>query len=342
MADLTSPPLSTSENDEPSLNGFRARIKRWIGIKPSLTLHQRITAQLRMRGGSKGGKRKKGEMGSEERHMLMNVLNFGELRVDDVMVPRADIVAIDVKSSLEDILAECRKSSHSRMPIFRDTLDEPVGMVHIKDMLAWLGQESHEEPFSLEKIRRETLFVPPSMPALDLLLKMQSSRRHLALVIDEYGGTDGLVTIEDLIEPIVGEIEDEHDVKEGPALKRRSDGNVDADARAHIEELEGMLGMKLRDSTEEDEIETLGGLVFSLVGRVPQRGELIAHPVGVEFEVKDADPRRIKRLVVHLPLKNETSKLKELKSLVNAKPLAHQSPKLVKSDKGKADTSGDA
>lgn len=335
MVDLTSPPLSTSENDEPSLTGFRARLKRWIGIKPSLTLHQRIAAQLRMRGTSKG------EMSTEERHMLMNVLNFGELRVDDVMVPRADIVAIDAKATLNDILTECRKSSHSRMPIFRDTLDEPIGMVHIKDLLAWIGQEPHEEPFSLAKMCREVLFVPPSMPALDLLLKMQSSRRHLALVIDEYGGTDGLVSIEDLIEPIVGEIEDEHDVKEGPALKRLSDGNVAADARAHIEELEELLGMKLRDNTEEDEIETLGGLVFSLVGRVPQRGELIAHPVGIEFEVKDADPRRIKRLVVHLPLKNETSKLTDRKSLGNTKSDVPQPSKQAPSDKGKADTSGD-
>lgn len=335
MADLTSPPLSTSENEETNPIGLRARFKRWIGIKPALTLHQRIAAQLRMRGASKG------EMSTEERHMLMNVLNFGELRVDDVMVPRADIVAIDVKSSLEDILTECRKSSHSRMPVFRDTLDEPIGMVHIKDLLAWIGQELHTDTFSLEKICREVLFVPRSMPALDLLLKMQSSRRHLALVIDEYGGTDGLVSIEDLIEPIVGEIEDEHDVKEGPALKRRPDGNINADARAHIEELEELLGLKLRDNTEEDEIETLGGLVFSLVGRVPQRGELIAHPVGIEFEVKDADPRRIKSLVVHLPLKNETSKLKELKSLVNTKPLAPKSPQHVKGDKVKADTSGD-
>ena len=335
MADLSSPPLSIPVTEPANPVGFRERFKRWIGIKPALTLHQRIAAQLRIRGGAKG------EMSTEERHMLMNVLNFGELRVDDVMVPRADIIAVDVKSSLDDIMTECRKSSHSRMPVFRDTLDEPVGMVHIKDMLAWIGQEPHAEPFSLEKMRREVLFVPPSMPALDLLLKMQSSRRHLALVIDEYGGTDGLVSIEDLIEPIVGEIEDEHDAKEGPALKRRSDGNVNADARAHIEELEEMLGMKLRDNTEEDEIETLGGLVFSLVGRVPQRGELIAHPVGIEFEVKDADPRRIKRLVVHLPLKNEPSKLSELKSLVNAKSTTQKPSRNVKSDKVKADTSGD-
>jgi len=209
--------------------------------------------------------------------------------------------------------------------------------------ICWSGlvKSLTEEPFSLAKIRLDVLFVPPSMPALDLLLKMQSSRRHLALVIDEYGGTDGLVSIEDLIEPIVGEIEDEHDVKEGPALKRRSDGNVNADARAHIEELEEMLGMKLRDNTEEDEIETLGGLVFSLVGRVPQRGELIAHPVGIEFEVQDADPRRIKRLVVHLPLKNKTSKLNELKSMAIAKSMASKSPQAPKNDRVKATTSGD-
>ncbi|MDF1685668.1 MAG: hemolysin family protein [Parvibaculaceae bacterium] len=336
MVDLTSPPLDTSEGDETRAIGLRARFKRWMGIKPALTLHQRIAAQLRMRGGAKG------DMSTEERHMLMNVLNFGGLRVDDVMVPRADIVAIDVKASLEDILEECRKSSHSRMPIFRDTLDEPIGMVHIKDVLDWIGQVPPQDTFSLEKIRRDVLFVPPSMPALDLLLKMQSTRRHLALVIDEYGGTDGLVSIEDLIEPIVGEIEDEHDAKEGPALKRRSDGNVNADARAQIEELEDLLGMKLRDNIEDDEIETLGGLVFSLVGRVPQRGELIAHPVGIEFEVKDADPRRIKRLIVHLPLTKELAKPSEPLPAINAKSTPPKISPPVKGDKVKANTSGDS
>jgi CBS domain containing-hemolysin-like protein len=239
----------------------------------------------------------------EERHMLVNILSFGELRVDDVMVPRADVIAVEENDTLEEVLHLYRLSNHSRMPVYRETLDDPVGMVHIKDVIQFLipaesgGTEA--KPFSLKAIRRDLLFVPPSMPALDLLVKMQATRMHLALVIDEYGGTDGLVSIEDLVEEIVGEIEDEHDTDEGPALARRDDGTIDADARAPIEELEEMLGVKLVDEEGEDDVDTLGGLVFSLVGRVPLRGELIKHPAGLEFEVRDADPRRLKKLRIH-------------------------------------------
>ncbi len=189
------------------------------------------------------------------------------------------------------------------MPIYRETLDDPTGMVHIKDVIQFLippdDGNARKEPFSLKAIRRDLLFVPPSMPALDLLVKMQTTRVHLALVIDEYGGTDGLVSIEDLVEEIVGEIEDEHDTDEGPALARRDDGTIDADARAPIEELEEMLGVKLVDEESDDDVDTLGGLVFSLVGRVPLRGELIKHPSGLEFEVRDADARRLKKLRIH-------------------------------------------
>ncbi|KAB7742600.1 CBS domain-containing protein [Parvibaculum sedimenti] len=238
----------------------------------------------------------------EERHMLANILSFGELRVDDVMVPRADVVAVEESDTLEEILRLYRESTHSRMPIYRETLDDPLGMVHIKDVVTYLatdGTGAPRDPFSLKAVRREVLFVPPSMPALDLLLKMQATHIHLALVIDEYGGTDGLVTIENLVEEIVGDIEDEHDTDQGPLLVKRDDGTIDADARAPIEELEDMIGLKLVDEEGDDDIETLGGLVFSLVGRVPVRGELIKHPLGLEFEVKDADPRRIKKLRIH-------------------------------------------
>lgn len=241
-----------------------------------------------------------------ERHMLVNLLSFGGLRVDDVMVPRADVVAVEESATLEEVLRLYGEETHSRMPIYRETLDDPLGMVHIKDVVEYLalphqGTGAPAKPFSLKEIRRDILFVPPSMPALDLLLKMQATRIHLALVIDEYGGTDGLVSIEDLVEEIVGEIEDEHDVDEGPALARREDGTIDADARVPIAELEEMIGAKLVDEESEDDVETLGGLVFSLVGRVPVRGELIKHPAGLEFEVKDADPRRIKKLRIHAP-----------------------------------------
>ncbi|MDP3329849.1 hemolysin family protein [Parvibaculum sp.] len=249
---------------------------------------------------------------AEERHMLVNILKFGELRVDDVMVPRADVVGVEEGASLEECLRLFHASSHSRMPIYRETLDDPLGMVHLKDVLAWLappeeGAPSPRQPFALRSIRRDILFVPPSMPALDLLVKMQATRIHLALVIDEYGGTDGLVSIEDLVEEIVGEIEDEHDTDEGPALVRRDDGSIDADARCPIEELEEMIGIRLVEEEYEDDVDTLAGLVFSLLGRVPLRGELVRHPAGLEFEVKDADPRRIKRMRIHLLPTSEDS-----------------------------------
>lgn len=244
---------------------------------------------------------------AEERHMLVNILNFGELRVEDVMVPRADVVGVEENASLDDVLRLYRESSHSRMPIYRETLDDPVGMVHLKDVLGWVAPSESEDAnaaerpaFSLRSIRRNVLFVPPSMPALDLLVKMQATRIHLALVIDEYGGTDGLVSIEDLVEEIVGEIEDEHDIDSGPALVRREDGSIDADARCPIEDLEEMIGLRLVEEENEDDVDTLAGLVFSLLGRVPLRGELVRHPAGLEFEVKDADPRRIKRMRIHL------------------------------------------
>jgi len=186
---------------------------------------------------------------------------------------------------------------HSRIPVYRETLDDAIGMVHIKDVLAWRGEE---ESFELAKIVRRVLFVAPSMRVLELLLEMRVKRSHMALVVDEFGGVDGLVTIEDLVEEIVGEIEDEHDHDREPNLVRRPDGAIDADARAEIERLESEFGPILSEDERED-IDTLGGLVFSLAGRVPIRGELIRHPSGVEFEVLEADPRRIRRLRVRGP-----------------------------------------
>ncbi len=231
----------------------------------------------------------------EERLMLLNILNFGDLKVREVMVPRADIVALDITTALDAVVDLFVNASHSRIPVFRGSLDDVVGMIHIKDLIRFWG---HSESFSLETIVREVIFVPPSMPVSALLLQMRASRVHMALVIDEYGGVDGLVTIEDLVEEIVGEIQDEHDVVEGPLLVENSDGSYDADARAEIEELEHLVGCDLLPEDREEEVDTLGGLVFSLLGRVPQRGEVIGHPCGLEFEVVEADPRRIKRLRV--------------------------------------------
>lgn len=291
-------------SDRPDWPSRLAWISRLSGVVKRLFYRPAFDTSLRER--LENVLKERGETGksltAEERRMFVNILSFGELRVSDVMVPRADIVAVDETASLEDVLRICRDSNHSRLPIYRETLDDPMGMVHIKDLLRWLAPRSAgetAEAFSLRRLRRNVVFVPPSMSVLDLLLKMQTTRIHLALVIDEYGGTDGLVSIEDLVEEIVGDIEDEHDVVEGPLLIEHEDGAIDADARAPIEDLEALLGMELVSKEEGEDLDTLGGLVFWLVGRVPLRGELIVHPAGLEFEVRDADPRRIKRLRVH-------------------------------------------
>ncbi len=240
----------------------------------------------------------------EERLMLMNILKLGELRVDDVMVPRADIVAVEVGTSLNDIVKLVGQAFHSRMPVYRGNLDDVLGMVHIKDLMRYWDRR----PFHLRRAVHEVLFVPPSMLVLDLMLKMRAARIHMAVVVDEYGGTDGLVTIEDLVEEIVGEIEDEHDQVEGPLIVERPDGSLVADARAAIAELESRVGCDLLPDERDEEVDTLGGLVFSLVGRVPQRGEVVAHAAGLEFVVLDADPRRIKRIRVRgLPAKAENA-----------------------------------
>lgn len=232
-----------------------------------------------------------------ERTLLANILSLRDRSIEDVMVPRADIVAVESKASLDEVIQVMTREGHSRLPVYRDTLDDAVGMVHIQDILAWRDEA---RSFHLSKILRRVLFVAPSMKVLELLLEMRVKRSHMALVVDEFGGVDGLVTIEDLVEEIVGEIEDEHDRNPEPAIVRRSDGSFDADARSPIEVLEEEFGEVLTDE-EREEIDTMGGLVFAIAGRVPIRGELITHPSGVEFEVLDADPRRIRRLRVRAP-----------------------------------------
>lgn len=237
--------------------------------------------------------------------MLANLLKFGELRVGDVMVPRADIVAIEEQTSLKELVESLRAEQHSRLPVYRETLDDPIGLVHMKDLLSLveIGEDGAMRwpDVPISKIRRNLLFVPASMPALDLLLKMQTSHMHLALVIDEYGGTDGLVTIEDLVEEIVGDIDDEHDVAEAPQLGAVPDGGWEADARMDLEDFREQTGIDLEPSDENDEVDTLGGLVVALLGRLPQRGEIVRHPSGLEFQVLEADPRRVKRLRLRQP-----------------------------------------
>ncbi|MDZ4741076.1 MAG: hemolysin family protein [Alphaproteobacteria bacterium] len=238
----------------------------------------------------------------EERSMMLKLLSFGELTVADVMVPRADIIGVEVSTSLDDLVRMFRDAQHSRLPVYRESLDNPIGMVHIKELIGLAVPESEGAPHpkSIQDIRRDVLFVPPSMPVVNLLVKMQATRIHMALVIDEYGGTDGLASIEDLVEQIVGDIEDEHDTDEAIEIVPRGDGEFDASARVDLEEIERLVGLKLADDEAAEEIDTLAGLVFSLVGRVPQRGEIVKHPVGIEFEVLDADPRRLRRLRIRV------------------------------------------
>jgi magnesium and cobalt transporter len=243
-----------------------------------------------------------------ERVMLANLLRFGELRVGDVKVPRSDIIAVDESISICELIAKFREAQHSRLPVYRETLDDPLGLVHIKDAvgLGELGPDGimRWPDVPIAQVRREILFAPPSMPATDLLLKMQTTRIHLALVIDEYGGTDGLVSIEDLVEEIVGDIGDEHDVDESPHLAKLGDGVYEADARLDLEDFAEETGITLAPPDPEEDVDTLGGLVVSLIGRVPQRGEIVSHG-GFEFEVLEADPRRIKRLRLRPPAKPE-------------------------------------
>ncbi len=229
-----------------------------------------------------------------ERALLENTLKLRRMTIEDVMVPRADIIAVSAAAPLEEVVAAVEESRHSRLPVFEKDLDQIVGMVHVKDVLAHIGKP--ETP-SLKDLAREVLFVSPAMLVLDLLLEMRLKRTHMALVVDEFGGIDGLATIEDLVEEIVGDIEDEHDIAEQPQLETRPDGTLVADARATLEDFEAAVGEVLTDGERED-LDTLGGLVFNLVGRVPSRGELVSHPSGLEFEVLDGDPRRLKRLRV--------------------------------------------
>jgi CBS domain containing-hemolysin-like protein len=233
------------------------------------------------------------------------------------MVPRADIIAVEDTITIDLLMRVFQEAEHSRLPVYHQTLDDPRGMIHIRDLMSWittaaeksgapnldLGAVDLASTVGSIDITREILYVPPSMPVLDLLLRMQLSRRHLALVVDEYGGTDGLVSIEDLVEEVVGEIEDEHDVAEEAMIREDPKLGLIADARTPIEDLARHLGVELATPEQEEDIDTIGGLVFSLAGRIPARGELVRHPSGIEFEVLEADPRRIKKLRIHLPKK---------------------------------------
>ena len=277
---------------------------------------------------------------AEARSMMVNLLEFAGMRVDDVMVPRVDIVAIEESATLLDLMLRFAEASHSRVPVYRETLDDLIGMVHIKDLLAWMvknftqkrrrksAKTPEAETASPEKattvksldlgktvkqagIVRELLFVPPSMPVADLLVKMQATHVHMAIVVDEYGGTDGLVTIEDIVEVIVGDIADEHDIGEEQLIRDLGKGVFVADARVPIEDVESLLKQPLLAKEEGEEADTLGGLIFAMLGRVPARGELVRHSSGIEFEVAESDARRVKKIRIHTVPANDSSSSEE-------------------------------
>jgi CBS domain containing-hemolysin-like protein len=314
---------------EPS-HSWLAALRARLGLPGAPTLRAMLEDALKGTGDDRA-------FSAEEREMLLRILRFGALRVVDVMVPRADIIAVDENEPVLELLKTFDAAGVSRLPLFRETLDDPRGMVHVKDVMRWLigealgrpaseghvqsaqvraaaadrpalaavvpelGRANLGKPIASTKLRRPMIFVPPSMPAANLLIRMQSTHIHMALVVDEYGGTDGLVTIEDLVEQIVGEIEDEHDEAEAANIAQDPKLGLVTAARTPVRELESHLGIKLLKPEEEADIDTLGGLVFALLGRVPARGELIRHPAGLEFEVLDADPRRVKKLRIHRP-----------------------------------------
>lgn len=337
-------PAPGSDDVKPAALGWLSALRQRLGLPGAPTLRDTIEGALKQEAAGQSA------FSAEERQMMLRMLRFGAQRVADIMVPRADIIALDESESLSELLRTFDEGGISRIPIFHETLDDPRGMIHIKDLLPWLIETGRADapsqppekpdapctepvpassdagppsetiapdpsgaatgpvaldidgidltrPITAAKIRRPVLYVPPSMPAMNLLIRMQATRIHMALVVDEYGGTDGLVTIEDLVEQIVGDIEDEYDDEESDHIIRDSSGTLTASARTPISELEDMLGRKVVSEDEAEEIDTLGGLVFHICGRVPARGELVRHPrSGLELEILDADARRIKRL----------------------------------------------
>jgi CBS domain containing-hemolysin-like protein len=255
-------------------------------------------------------------LAEDARAMIGNLVNFQDLRVSDLMVPRADIVGIEEGETLRALLDRFVEANHSRLPVYRETLDDVVGMIHVKDFLRWMttrkkkaksasglslsATELSSQVKSQNPIIRDVLYVPLSMPASDLLFKMKTTHVHLAIVVDEYGGTDGLVSFEDIVETIVGEISDEHDDDEDDVLiKKQNDTTWIADARVAIATLDEMFKVDLLPEDQEDEADTLGGLVFEMGGRVPVRGEVIKHASGLEFEIVESDLRRVKRVRIH-------------------------------------------
>ncbi|MDQ0392567.1 hemolysin family protein [Labrys monachus] len=330
--------------------GLFERIKLALGIKSHPSIREDLADALEdSRANEDSG------FSPEERAMLKNILSLRGKRVDDVMVPRADIVAVPLDISLAELLKVFQTAGHSRLPVYNETLDDPRGMVHIRDFVAWLasraaiaarrsrkgrnGEAAKDVPplalgnitlttplSSVKSLIRDVLFVPPSMPAIDLLAKMQTMRTQLALVIDEYGGTDGLVSMEDIVEIVIGDIEDEHDEDEADMIVASGDGTFTADARADLDDIARTIGVDMHIEDIEADVDTLGGLLVTMAGRVPVRGEIMQGPGALEFEILDADPRRVKRVRIHTT-GNSAPRMREDRRLANNAVLLLPAPR---------------
>jgi CBS domain containing-hemolysin-like protein len=289
-------------DEDDSRNGRAAQRSFWGGLRTFLfgqdgetTLRDEIEEAIDSHEGEVPAV---GDLSHVERQMLRNLLHFGESDVGDIAVPRGDIIAVPVTTSFADLVAAFAEAGHSRLPVYEDSLDHVIGMVHIKDVFA-LSVTGASPPDDLRTLLRAPLFVPESMGVLDLLARMRADRVHLAIVVDEFGGTEGLVTIEDVVEEIVGEIEDEHDEEPAGMLIPLEDGMWDADARAELDDVGETVDARL--AVVEEDVDTLGGLAVVLAGHVPQTGEIVEHPSGWRLEVTDSDARRVNRLRLHAP-----------------------------------------
>jgi CBS domain containing-hemolysin-like protein len=307
----------TQDQTTQTAEGWFGRLKTALGFKSTASIRDNIEDALEAKGPG-------AEFNAQERAMLRNILSIRSVKVADVMIPRADIVAVPSDITLQELLRVFRTQGHSRLPAYGDTLDDPKGMVHIRDFLDFLSSRAEtvaprsrkraaaqsinlglvdlSTELGATRLTRPVLFAPPSMPAMDLLVRMQATRTHMALVVDEYGGTDGLVSIEDLVEMIVGDIEDEHDDASRALIERdeaSGSGRYTADAKAALDEVGKAIGIDFSNEPAAADVDTIGGLIVTLAQRVPSRGELIQGPQDLEFEVLDADPRRIKRVRIH-------------------------------------------
>ena len=269
-----------------------------FGDESEPTLREEIEEAIDEAEESGGAHPVAGDLGATERQMLRNLLHFGEETAGDICVTRGDIIAVPSDISFDDLVRAFADAGHSRLPVYAESLDEVIGMIHIKDVFVANVDPARDR--SIQALLREPLFVPESMSVLELLARMRAARVHLGIVVDEFGGTEGLVTIEDIVEEIVGEIEDEHDEAEAGMLTMLDDGLWEADARIELEELAGAVDRRL--SSDEDEVDTLGGLMFLLAGHIPAKGECVSHPSGWKLEAVDSDPRRIIRVRLHAPV----------------------------------------